>query len=364
MTSDDSSIRVALACTYASFVEVNMVEAFEMLGIKPWIVKSQRARFEYRQSGVKYETYRKTIELPCILDNHLLRQYAPFPIIPSLHSTIQTLHVDIVNVSEYVSTPAWILSLLKGRWRVVLTQHGYGAHRTVRDRIYDYLARNVLVKRIDAFVAIGLRAKIHLESLGARNVAVIPNPINEELFRTIVPYEERQEAVLFVGKADTSRGVHLLIDAMKEARKNIGDLKLLLAGDRGNLSAHLARYEWAQHLGPIPHLEMPQYYNMAKVFANPVPGEAGCGSALEEALACGTPVVGTTHLDFPFLWKDGEVGYVVKPSADELADGIVQALDNGGRLSAKCREVALRQFSQRSVGSRYLQLFKETLGRQ
>ena len=356
-------MRVAIISPYVSFVEVNMAAALEKHGIDCWIITSEKPRFDYRRSAIAFETWSKTIELPSVLDNRLLGNYAPFPILPNLSTIVRRLNVDIVNTSEYPSFPTWLLSIVKKGWKTVLTQHGLGIRHTFRDLVYEYGAQKLLISRIDAFAALGLRGREFLERLGARDVAVIPNPIDETVFRPVSPYEDREDLVLFVGRVDTRRRLDLLLNAMREVKQQIATAKLLVIGDEGNLSMRLPRDDWLKYLGPRSHLEMPRYYNLAKVLVDPVRGEAGCGCAVEESLACGTPIVGTTDLDFPFDWRDGEVGYLVEPNKADLTMAIIQALENGTKLHANCRELGVREFGLSSVGAKYSQVFEHVLRR-
>ena len=150
---------------------------------------------------------------------------------------------------------------------------------------------------------------------------------------------------------------------MELVRNKVEDARLLVVGDEGNLSGAVRGKNWVQYLGPTPHLVLPQYYNLAKVFVDPVFGEAGCGCALEEALACGTPVVGTFDLDFPFPWIDGQGGYISEPNAESMAQAIVSVLQDGRRIQMGCRDIAVKEFSQMAVGKKYLDLFEEILAR-
>lgn len=357
-------MRAAIVLSHASFVTVNLARAFEKIGVETSIVASEKPRYDYRGSEIEFETYEKTIRLHSILDNGLLRQYAPFPIIPHLRTTVERLNVDIVNVLEYISPSTWLLSRRKRKWKTVLMQHGYGVSQTrlaIRDRIYESLARKLLMKHIDGSVAIGLKARDFLRNLGARNIVVIPLPIDDRLFDVTLPYEKREPIVLFVGKADTGRRLHLLLQAMIEVRRKFETAKLMVIGDEGDLSPVIGRMDWVEYFGPVPHHEMPRYYNLARVYADSVLREAGCGSSLEEALACGTPVVATTESDFPFVWRNGGVGYVVKPHPGNLAKAVMEALDNGPKLHARCRKTAQEEFSHLSVGSRYLEIFEQLL---
>lgn len=355
-------MKVAVVLPYASFVEVNMCKAFERVGIDSWLVKSNLQRFEYRKTQIKFEKHMKTIQLPCILGNSLLRQYTPFPIMPNLFRTIKNLDVDIVNVSEHISPPTWLFSLHKKGWKTVLTEHG-STWKSIRDKTYNFLTRKILMPYIDGFVGIGLRAKYFLENLGVRNVNVIPNPIDCDLFRPNLCYNDRENIVLFVGKVDTWRGFHILLKAMKKVKKEIANVKLWIIGPQGNLSGYVRKNSEIKYFGPRSHIKMPYYYNLAKVFVHPYPSPviSGCGCALEEALACGTAVIGTTYLDFPFIWRDGEVGYVVKADPFSLANAIIEVLSNGNKMHKNCRKLALKEFSLESVGKQYLEVFKQVL---
>jgi glycosyltransferase involved in cell wall biosynthesis len=356
-------MRVAVALPYASFVEVNMCKAFEKVGMNCWFITSSRQRFDQRGTGIRFEGFAKTLELPCLVDNSILMQYCPFPLMPNLVNTVRDLNVDIVSVSEHISPTTWLLSLLKDGWKTILTEHGH-AWDSVRDRMYNFSARELLVPRIDGFTGIGLKAAHFLETLGARQVSIIPNPIDCELFNTSLRYEDRHNIVLYVGKVDSSRGLDFLLRAMKIVKKQIRDVKMWIIGAHGNLSPYVKTDSLFSYIGTKSHLEMPLYYNQAKVFVDPCPSykRAGCGCALSEALACGTPVVGTEHLDFPFVWNDGKVGFVARKIApSSLATAIINTLENGDRMQANCRKFAVKEFGYENVGEKYLELFKQVL---
>ena len=352
-------LKVAVVLPYNSFVEVNMCKAFEKAGIDCWFITSDRERLDYRGTGTKFEKYAKTLQLPTVLDNGLLMQYAPFPITPKLVDTVRSLSVDVVNVSEHISPATWLFSIYKKGWKTVLTQHGE-VYKKPRDRVYNLLTKRALIPRLDGFVGIALKTKAFLEKIGAQNVKVIPNPIDCDLFKPEIEYEKRENIVLFVGRADTWRKLDLLLRAMKIVKHKMKEALLWIIGAEGNLSPYLRRTHDIKYLGIKAHIEMPKYCNLAKVFVNP-PWGAGCGCATSEALSCGTPIVGTKNLDFPFNWRNGECGYLVDENPRSLADAIVEAFLKGNEMSGKCRELALKQFSYESVGGRYLEVFEQVL---
>ena len=358
-------MRVAIVVPYASFVEANMCEALGKSGIEAWIIKADRERLEYRKAGIDFETHVKTIRLPCMLDNSFFTTYPPFPIMPELFDTIDRLKPDIVNVSEHIESTTWLLSLNKNGWKTVLTEHGY-KWSGIKGRIYTPLAKKLIVPHIDGFVGIGVKAKNFLDDLGARNVHVIPNPINCHLFKKTLPYEKRKNIVMYSGQIDTWRGLHILLAAMRLVRERIQGARLQIMGPPGNLSDFIqqkGRQYGVDYLGVIPHKEAVKYYNEARVYVSPFSSIdlAGCGCALEEALACGTPIVGTTPLDFPFDWIKNKIGYLVEPNSLNLAKAIIEILLNGDGMSESSRLLAQTEFSQESVGKKYLHVFNEVL---
>ncbi|MEM2779951.1 MAG: glycosyltransferase family 4 protein [Candidatus Bathyarchaeia archaeon] len=357
-------MKVAIVVPYASFVEVNMAKAFEYAGVSTYLVKTNKERFEYRTRELTFEKYCKTFELPCLIDNKLIRGYAPFPLMLHIFTLIENLDPDIINVSEHVSAPTWLFSIFKKKWKVVLTEHG-SCWKSARDRIYNMLTSKLLIRRIDGFVGIGFKSKSFLERIGAQNVRVIPNPVDCNLFKPTLLHNEKQNIILYVGKADTFRGLHILLAAMKFVRKKIQDARLWIIGPRGNLSDHIKKGDGnVKYLGSKPHYEMPIYYNQAKVFVNPFAHSvvAGIGCATSEALACGTPIVVTKFLDFPFVWKNGEVGYLSENATPlDLANAIVKVLYCDDDIQHRCRKLAVKEFSFQSVGRRYYNLFKELL---
>ena len=307
--------------------------------------------------SIEFERFEETIELPCIMDNHLLSAYAPFPLVPSMFDVVKKLDVDIVSVSEHISSATWMFAVRKKKWKTVLTEHG-NCWKSPRDKIYNLLTKKVLIPRLDGFVGIALKSKVFLESLGARRVKVIPNPIDCNLFRPIVRYSERENIVLFAGRVDTSRRLHLLIKAMQNVSRKVDNVKLWIVGARGNLSEYLKKEKNIGYLGAKAHVEMPMYYNKAKVLVNTVAG-AGCGCITSEALACGTPIVGIEDLDFPFAWKNGECGYLTKNNSENLADAIIKLLLDEKQVHKNCRGIALREFSYEVVGKKYQEVFEK-----
>jgi glycosyltransferase involved in cell wall biosynthesis len=103
--------------------------------------------------------------------------------------------------------------------------------------------------------------------------------------------------------------------------------------------------------------ELLEAYRSSDLLVFPSVAE-GFGHVLLEAMACGLPVVSTTHTAAPDLVTSGEDGFVIDPrNAEQLARKIEWALDHrielrrmGRAARAKAEQFTWARF-RRSVGS-------------
>ena len=117
--------------------------------------------------------------------------------------------------------------------------------------------------------------------------------------------------VLFVGrKNDPAKGFAILEKALELVKKEIPQIKLLVAG------------------GDLSQEDVLQMYQKADLFVLPSLSE-GFPLTLLEAWAAKLPVVATRVGELPYLIRDEINGYLVEPgSTQKLALAIVRALKN------------------------------------
>ena len=144
--------------------------------------------------------------------------------------------------------------------------------------------------------------------LGGRDVRIIPGGVDVERFR---PVENRiavrrefgipaHRFVLFTVRNLVPRmGLELLIEAMAQVRERASDVLLVMGGEgplREQLEDLIRRFgleEEVRLIGFVPEEDLPRYYAMADVFVLPTRMLEGFGLVTLEALASGTPVLGT-----------------------------------------------------------------------
>jgi glycosyltransferase involved in cell wall biosynthesis len=186
---------------------------------------------------------------------------------------------------------------------------------------------------------------------------VIPPGVDTRLFTPPESNAWRAARVLYVGRIErTSRwkGLHVLVDSLVRLAELVPDVQLDVVGDGDDvphLQAQAARLGVADRIdwhGSVPHAELPRFYRNAAVTVLPSLTEAeSFGMTLVEAMASGSPVVGSAIGGIPFVVRDGVDGVLVAPGdptalADALStvltDPVLAAeLGAAGRRSAESR---------------------------
>ncbi len=198
-------------------------------------------------------------------------------------------------------------------------------------------------------------------------IEVIPNGVDVGRF---VPVEhERDCMVLFAGSLIERKGVRFLLAAAARIVKVVPDCRFVIAGDGMQREALMQLAEQlgvagcVQFLGEQTQDQLRGWMQRAWVFVLPSL-EEGLGVVLLEALACGTPCVGSRVGGIPDVVVPG-TGLLVPP-ADELAlaDAIVQLLQNPTQwqaLSTAARQRALDYYSWPIIAVQLMQVFEKVV---
>jgi glycosyltransferase involved in cell wall biosynthesis len=134
---------------------------------------------------------------------------------------------------------------------------------------------------------------------------------------------------------------------------------LLLIGGAGSqrskLEARAASLRLQEHvrfLGFVPDVDLPRYYGAADAFVLPTRALEGFGLVTVEALACGTPVLGTPVGATPEILDPLDPSLVFRDaSAEAMAQGLERFLESLARDPASAGR--LRDASRRHVETRY-----------
>lgn len=195
------------------------------------------------------------------------------------------------------------------------------------------------------------------EDLMARNVgpvSVVPNGVDIDRFaptdstafrdRYDLPTEGTKPLVGYTGRHGFEKRLVDLVDAVRGM-----DVTLVLGGDgpaRKTLQQQASEAGVDAHfLGFLDREELHEFYSALDVFAFPSPIETE-GLVAQEAMACGTPVVGVDSGALTETIDDGETGYHF-PVDD--TDGFREALDRTLRERERLSTVCLSRREAMSV---------------
>jgi len=184
-----------------------------------------------------------------------------------------------------------------------------------------------------------------------------------------------EKIVLFVGqlnKESQHKGLDYLIKAVKIVSDSI-NVKLIIVGTGNyieyykNMAESYGMTSRVIFAGYIDDSDLPKYYNESDVVVLPSYNRAeGFGMVLIEALACGTPVIGTTVGGIPYAIKNDEDGLLVPPKDSEaLADAIKQILTDEKLAEGMGRrgyERVSKEFTWEKSTENFLEIVREVLG--
>jgi glycosyltransferase involved in cell wall biosynthesis len=206
---------------------------------------------------------------------------------------------------------------------------------------------------------------------------IIPNPIDEELFRPLEHLNGYEPKVLFVGRLERRKGVQTLINAWPDVNRAVPAARLVLVGndhesgpDGGSMKAHLlaclkeagVAQESVRFVGGVDRNRLPEIYNSAQVCVVPSLYENFPYTCLE-AMACGCAVVASRVGGIREIIEDQANGLLV-PAQDRasLAAAIVSVLRSASlrnELGRRARQTVVDRFSRAVVCSQTARAYAE-----
>ncbi len=242
------------------------------------------------------------------------------------------------------------------------TMHTVEVLKTLRRDKTRIGVEEEIMRSCDLIVSPTLREASAIESLYPRvSTAVIPHGVDTRRF---LPTLNGHSDILFVGRIDPLKGLHLLIDALRFVKR---DICLTVAGgpskgDRGldSIRSHAAGLN-VRFVGPVTHDRLAEHYSRTSMLVVPSYYES-FGLVGLEAMASARPVVGFSHTGLSETVGD-DAGVLVKFGVRDLAraiDGL--ASDHGlrHRLGRNGRRKALN-FDWSNIAHRYERTYENII---
>ena len=192
---------------------------------------------------------------------------------------------------------------------------------------------------------------------------------------------EQSEEIFWIGRGIPEKGLDVAFEAVKNCKKpatffiSPRQSHEVWLKDLLSKKPDLAKI----HYYNAPRTEVIAQYKKSKLFLFPICWEEPFGLVLLEAMACGTPVVAFDRGSVPEIIKDGETGFIVNPSDEDIRgnwivkktgiDGIMEAIekiysmpqDNYQKMRQACRSHVEEKFSIDKMIDEYRQVYREVI---
>ncbi len=229
--------------------------------------------------------------------------------------------------------------------QVVLVVHGIEAWKP-----HDFLIQ-YLVKKIDLLISVShftIKKMLGWVNIEKIKYVILPNTIDLDRF---TPGEKNnkilkkhdladKKVILTLGRLagkERSKGFDEILEIMPALLKEDSSIRYIIAGDGSDRkrleskACELGVKEAVIFAGYIDENLKKDFYRIADIFAMPGRGE-GFGIVYLEALACGTPVIGSKADGSREALMDGKLGCLVDPeNLDELKAAINNKLQKAER---------------------------------
>ena len=184
------------------------------------------------------------------------------------------------------------------------------------------LSRFIFRKIADLYVSDSDYGKSLLADLGIpmKRIRVLPILVDIKKFKP-APNKKIGNLILFVGRPDAKKGLHVLLRSLKYletpirlviicpySKSKYFEKILRMVEDLKKGSVHEVEY-----LSGVDNRDLPEWYQKASVFVCPSLIET-FGIVNAEAISCGTPVVASKVGGIPDIIKDGITGILVPPN--------------------------------------------------
>jgi phosphatidylinositol alpha-mannosyltransferase len=272
---------------------------------------------------------------------------------------------DVLHLHEPLTPTPCVAALTIGTCPIVATHHASGDLNWSR---WAMRAFGFLMQRIDYRIAVSEQAKLSAQRWTPGEYQVIPNGV-------LIPEEAapggRDHAIVFAGRHEPRKGLHVLLRAWPEIRRRTGATLRICGADPLAVRLLLTRLrvsdDGIEILGFLPQSELTDLLRSAKALVAPSVGGESFGMVLTRAFACALPVVASDITGYrDVMTPETSVGV---PPGDPaaLADAVASLLADEPRrlaLAAAARTLARERYAWPDLARRLLEIYESLVERE
>ena len=270
--------------------------------------------------------------------------------------------------------------LFKKKVALIVESHGdFEQRKNISSSVYQPIVKKIThfaLSRADVLRAVSNATRKQLETHSPGTPIVqFPAWTDIETFLKAGAQKNTSssaQSVLFVGNLVPEKGAHVLTQSFALIADDFRAAELVLIGKSPNQRyvrtllkpkpANLKRR--ITFLGHLPQSRVAQHMANASVLVVPSLSE-GLGRVIFEAMACGTPVIGSNIGGIPELITDEVTGFLVPPrdvgALAERLKWILKHPQKATQIGERARKFALEFFSEELYIQNYSDLIEKSL---
>lgn len=358
--NEEKPLKIVIVVSYAypfvgsglGTVAVAQAETFSKLGLTVTLVSANipRGPQSFSKNGVSY------LKLSALDLLHKFHIPVPF-ILPNRAFFRAVSQADFVLVHDMLY-PSSLIALLVAaffRKKKFLFQHiGFLDYKNTAINLLQHIVTFVVGKPV---VWLADRVLVLTEQVAAyintdrKKIFLTINGVDTELFAPVESATAKRSlrqkhgidpdkpVVLFVGRLVPKKGFKLLVKCRAP------EYQLVFVGT-GTVPAHMKDVPGTYFMGGKTHAELAELYQLSDLFVLPSYGE-GFPLSIQEALACGVPVITTNTPEYRELVGDSAISYIpLQEAALKTAiSTLIADQQKRTQMAKAARELAIKNFS-------------------
>ena len=279
--------------------------------------------------------------------------------VPAIRRALAQERFDVLHIHEPMTPAICIATLALARVPVVATFHAHGSlgWMKVGKPLWGFLA-----DRLDYRIAVSPHARDTAAAWLPGDYELVPNGV---LIPPAADPHGRAHQVVFAGRQEPRKGLHVLLRAWPEVRRRTGARLRVAGADPLAVRLLLARErvpdDGIDVLGFLSQDDLTAELLQAKALVAPSLGGESFGMVLTRAYACATPVIASDIDGYrEVMTKEAAVSF---PAGDEraLTEALVSLVEDEPRraaLGAGARRTAVERYSWDDIARRLHEIYE------